>query len=110
MLRRERVPAFLGRNFEPFSRYLAIRCTSRPETSSSCSLTPTLPTLPRAASAVPEPCLVAVGFLEDSMLLSRARHTYTRYIYISDSSVRDNYFFGPCDLNMSMSGRFLARR
>ena len=49
----ERVSAFLRRTFEPFSRYLAIWCTSRPEIPSSCSPTRALPTLPHRR---PRPC------------------------------------------------------
>ena len=39
------------------------------------------------------------------MPLSQARHAF-----FFDSPVWDNYLFGPCDLHMSISGRFLARR
>ena len=42
----ERASAFLRRTFEPFLGGKAMRCTSRFATSSSCSPTPTLSTLP----------------------------------------------------------------
>ena len=38
-----------------------------PQTPSSCSPNPTLPTLPRAASTVVKPCLTGVCFLKDFM-------------------------------------------
>ena len=51
MVRCERSSAFVRRTSEPFSRGNA-RCTSRPDSSSSCSLTPTLSALPSGASSV----------------------------------------------------------
>ena len=54
--------AFLIGKFEPSSRYLTMGDTWRSATPSSCSPTPTLPTLPRAASAVLKPCLTGVCF------------------------------------------------
>ena len=56
--------AFFEGKFEPFSRYLAMGDTWRSATPSSCSPTPTLSTLPRAASAVLKPCLTGVFFLD----------------------------------------------
>ena len=50
-MRCERSSAFVRRTSEPFSRGNA-RCTSRPDSSSSCSLTPTLSALPSGASSV----------------------------------------------------------
>ena len=52
---RERSSSFLRRIFEPFSRGKPMRWTFQSDTSSSCSPTPTLSTLPGAASeAAPE--------------------------------------------------------
>ena len=59
--------AFLHGKFEPFSRYLATGDTWRSATPSSCSPTPTLPTLPRAALAVLKPCLTGVCCFQDFM-------------------------------------------
>ena len=59
--------SFLEGKFEPFSRYLAMGDTWRSATPSSCSPTPTLPTLPRAASAVLKPCLTGACFFLDFM-------------------------------------------
>ena len=82
--------AFLKGNFEPFLRYLAMGDTWRSATPSSCSPTPTLPTLPRAASAVLKPCLTGVCFFRISYLI-----TGSPYVFFY-SPVRDNYLFGCC--------------
>ena len=49
--------------------------TWRFATPSSCSPTPTLPTLPRAASAVLKPCLTGVCFFLEFHASSQACHT-----------------------------------
>ena len=56
LVRCERSSAFLRRTFEPFSGGNATRCTSWSDTSLSCSPTPTLSTLPGAASTVLASC------------------------------------------------------
>ena len=71
---RRRLLSFQGK-FELFSRYLAMGDTWRPATPSSCSPTPTLPTLPRAAAAVLKPGLKGVCVFLGFHALSQARHT-----------------------------------
>ena len=67
--------ASLKGNFEPFLWYLAMRDTWRSATPSSCSLTPTLPAQPRAASAELRPCLTGVCVFLGFHALSQAHRT-----------------------------------
>ena len=104
--------AYLKGEFEPFLRYLTMGDTCRSATPSSRSPTLTLPTLPKAASAVVKPCLTDVCSLRISCLI-----TGSPYMFF-DSPVRDSYIFGPCDpqlylLHASLrrvSGLYLAKR
>ena len=83
MCHRERVAAFLGRNLQPFSRYLAMRCTSRPYIAPHRAGRPLLCPL---CQGRPRPCPSRFSrscvFMGISRLSSQARHTYLVRVFV----------------------------
>ena len=103
VLCRERVSAFLRRNFEPFSQCLAMRCTSRPESPPILLANPLLCPL---CQGRPRPCPSRVSRACVCMGVSCLYPRLAIHTGVFFSLVRGNYLFGPCDLHMSTSGRF----